>query len=411
MKIPDGWEMYHLGELFSFKNGINAEKASYGNGIKFINVMDVLQGNFITPEIIPGQIMLSDKKIKENLVKQGDVLFNRTSETPEEIGIASVYLGDEDVVFGGFVIKGHPLDNKLDNMFKKYCFSSENVRKEIIRRGQGAVRTNIGQKDLSKVLVMVPPLPEQKAIADLLTTWDEALEKTERLIQAKEKRFQWLLDDLIAKLCREEKWKEVRLGKLFEPMTEKNTTGETNVLTTSAEHGLVSQFKYYKKSVSAEDVSGYYLLKKGDFAYNRSSSNGYPYGVIKRLDESDQGVLSTLYICMRPISGQEMNSDFYVHLFESGILNRKLRGICQEGARSHGLLNLSKSDYFAMKIPYPAIETQDEVAEILNLAESEIELLRYMLEKHKEQKRGLMQKMLTGEWRVKDEIISKYRET
>ncbi|MDP2215809.1 MAG: restriction endonuclease subunit S [Methanolobus sp.] len=408
MKLPDGWEMYSLGDIFTFKNGLNAEKASYGKGIKFINVMDVLQGNSITADIVSGQITLPEKKIKENLVKKGDVLFNRTSETPEEIGMTSVYLDDEDVVFGGFVIKGRPIDNKLDNMFKKYCFFSESVRKEIIRRGQGAVRVNIGQKDLSKVSMTVPSIPEQKAIADLLSTWDEAIEKTERMIQVKEKRFKWLLDNLIVKPCREGKWKEVRLSKLFEPMTEKNTVDETNVLTTSAEHGLVSQFKYYKKSVSAEDVSGYHLLKKGDFAYNRSSSNGCPYGVIKRLDESNQGVLSTLYICMRPISDQEMNSDFYVHLFESGILNRKLRGICQEGARSHGLLNLSKSDYFAMKIPYPAIEIQDKVAEVLNLAESEIELLCSTFEKYKTQKRGLMQKMLTGEWQVREEIIRKH---
>jgi type I restriction enzyme S subunit len=185
MKLPDGWEMHSLGELFTFKNGVNTEKASYGKGIKFINVMDVLQGNSITPDIIPGQITLPDKKMKENLVKKGDVLFNRTSETPEEIGMTSVYLDDEDVVFGGFVIKGHPIDNKLDNMFKKYCFFSEKVRKEIIRRGQGAVRANIGQNDLSKVSMMLPPLPEQKAIADLLSTWDEAIENTEKLIWAK----------------------------------------------------------------------------------------------------------------------------------------------------------------------------------------------------------------------------------
>lgn len=393
-----------IGSGITPRGGESTYKAT---GIPFIRSQNVL-----TNRLDFSDIAFIDEKQHEKMsaskVYPGDVLLNITGASIGRSCVVPPEITEANVNQHVCVIR---LKENIDANLLSTYLNSWFGQKQIWSFQSGGSREGLNYQQIGSFDVPHPPLSEQKAIADLLSTWDEAIEKIERLIRAKEKRFQWLLDDLIAKPCREVKWKEVRLGKLFESMTEKNTVDETNVLTTSAEHGLVSQFKYYKKSVSAEDVSGYYLLKKGDFAYNRSSSNGYPYGVIKRLDESDQGVLSTLYICMRPISGQEINSDFYVHLFESGILNRKLRGICQEGARSHGLLNLSKSDYFAMKIPYPSIETQNEVAEILNLAESEIELLRYMLEKYKEQKRGLMQKMLTGEWRVKDEIISKYKET
>ena len=153
--------------------------------------------------------------------------------------------------------------------------------------------------------------------------------------------------------------------------TGKNSVGETTVLTASSRHGLVSQLDYYKKSVSAENLSGYYLLKKGEFVYNRSSSAGYPYGSIKRLDAYSQGVVSTLNLCFA-ISGKiECDSDFMAHAFESGILNNRLVGVCQEGARSHGLLNITKSDFFGLKFLLPSISKQKQIAEILDTARRE----------------------------------------
>jgi len=185
-KIPSDWEFNTLGHLFEFKNGINASKASYGDGVKFINVMEVIYHNCITAEMIPGNVKISDKQLNDFLIKRGDVLFNRTSETTEEIGLAAVYLDDEEVVFGGFVIRGTPKDNSLNDHFKKYCFHTDFVRNQIIKGGQGAVRSNIGQGDLEKVKIILPPLPEQKAIAHVLGLIDTAINTNNRLIAKKE---------------------------------------------------------------------------------------------------------------------------------------------------------------------------------------------------------------------------------
>ena len=261
--------------------------------------------------------------------------------------------------------------------------------------GTGRLDTDL----LKNFPVLLPPLSDQIAIADLLTTWDTAIEKTERLIAAKEKNFQILILGLFEQ--NSGKWHQFFLRDICEAVTRKNTVGEVNVLTISAQHGLVSQLEYYNKSVSAEDVSGYYLVKQGEFAYNRSSSGGYPYGAIKRLDASRQGVVSTLYLCFAIKPKAPCDSDFLAHAFEAGVLNRQLSSVCQEGARSHGLLNITKTDFFDLQISLPTLTEQQRIAGILSSARQEIDLLKKQAEAYRKQKRGLMQKLLTGEWRIK----------
>ena len=257
----------------------------------------------------------------------------------------------------------------------------------------------ITKSTVENLAVVLPPLPEQKAIANTLSTWDTAIETIERLIAAKESAFRHLRADAIHQAA--VMHKALRpLSQAFQSMTRKNTVGEVNVLTTSAQRGLVSQQTYFSKSVASENLEGYFLIERGDFAYNRSSANGYPYGAIKRLDDSERGVLSTLNICMSLREPQQHNSDYFVHVFEAGYLNRGLSQICQEGARSHGLLNVSREDFFGLEIPIPDKAAQDRIADKLNLVQSELVIFRKQLDLLKVQKRGLMQKLLTGAWRV-----------
>lgn len=226
--------------------------------------------------------------------------------------------------------------------------------------------------------------------------WDSAIEKSERLIELKEQQFAHLLSHLI--VAPSAHWKSRELGDAFEPIARKNTVGETNVLTSSAEYGLISQLEYYSKSVSAEDVSGYYLIERGEFAYNRSAAKGYPYGAIKRLDRYDRGVLSTLYLCFSQKKDLGHDSDFLSFYFESGILNQQLAEICQEGARSHGLLNITKADFFGIVVNLPDVPEQKRISKVLNMAKREIEILRQQNRLLQQQKSFLMSKLLTGEW-------------
>jgi type I restriction enzyme, S subunit len=261
---------------------------------------------------------------------------------------------------------------------------------------EGSTVPSLTSSGISNIKILLPSPPEQKDIASILEKWDEAIEKTSKLIAAKKNKFEWLRYKLIVNLQHNN---EVILSNIFQPISDKNTENNQNVLTSSAKRGLISQLDYYHKSVSAKDLTGYLLIKKGDFAYNRSSAKGYPYGAIKRLNKYEKGILSTLYLCFRLVSS-EVSSDFAANLFESSLLNKQLRCICQEGARSHGLLNITKNDFFSLKISLPTLLQQKQIAKTLNTTKKEITILEGILAKYKSQKKGLMQKLLTGKIRV-----------
>ena len=148
------------------KHYLNADKSAYGSGIPFINVLEVITYSTLTEVRIPGKISLSAQARSAFAVQYGDVLFNRTSETQEEVGLASVYTGTAAVVFGGFVIRARPRDNSMNPIFTSYALRSPAIRSQIVARGQGAVRANIGQQELSRVQVFLPTKAEQEAIAE-----------------------------------------------------------------------------------------------------------------------------------------------------------------------------------------------------------------------------------------------------
>lgn len=182
-----GWPTAKLGELFWFQNGVNADRTAYGRGVLFANVLEVISHNSLTSERIPGRVDLPARVIESFAVALGDVLFNRTSETQEEVGLASVFMGGEPTVFGGFVIRGRPHNDRLLPAFAAYALRAPSVRTQIVARGQGAVRANIGQAELAAVTIALPTRDEQTAIAQVLSDMDAELSALEaRLTKARQ---------------------------------------------------------------------------------------------------------------------------------------------------------------------------------------------------------------------------------
>jgi len=187
-------------------------------------------------------------------------------------------------------------------------------------------------------------------------------------------------------------WEKKKFNEVFGRVTTKNTENNQNVLTISAQHGLINQQDYFNKSVSASNVTGYYIIKKGDFAYNKSYSKGYPMGAIKCLKKYEKGVVSTLYICFN-IKDNSIN-DFFEHYFESGLLNKQIHKIAQEGARNHGLLNMSVIEFFKdIDILKPSIKEQEKISSFLNDIDKQIQAVTAQLKQTKKFKKGLLQKM------------------
>ena len=193
----------------------------------------------------------------------------------------------------------------------------------------------------------------------------------------------------------DEPWKAEKLSDFAERVTRKNTNNETNLpLTISSKDGLVDQISYFNKTVASKDMSGYYLLKNGEYAYNKSYSVGYDFGSVKRLDRYDMGALSTLYICF---GLKKHDSDFIKAYFDSLKWYREIYMISAEGARNHGLLNVPTDEFFDAKhyIPQDLAE-QRKIANFMIALERRIEAQQSLVDNLKKYKRGLLNKVFSN---------------
>ena len=193
----------------------------------------------------------------------------------------------------------------------------------------------------------------------------------------------------------DEPWKAEKLSDFADRVTRKNTNNETSLpLTISSKDGLVDQISYFNKTVASKDMSGYYLLKNGEYAYNKSYSVGYDFGSVKRLDRYDMGALSTLYICF---ALKKHDSDFIKAYFDSLKWYREIYMISAEGARNHGLLNVPTDEFFDAKhyIPQDLAE-QRKIANFMNALERRIEAQQSLVDNLKKYKRGLLNKVFSN---------------
>lgn len=272
-----------------------------------------------------------------------------------------------------------------------------------VKYNSGTAQPKLNQDTCQKIPVVCGSYAEQAQTADILTTQDTVIHLKEKLLAEKQRQKKYLMQQLLTGKKRlpgfDGEWKTLRLGQISKRIRERNHIGSTNVMTISAQFGLINQEEFFNKAIASDDKSNYFLLHRNDFAYNKSYSTGYPYGAIKRLTRYDSGIVSPLYICFR-IKRMDVFVDFMAHYFEAGMMNREIQAFAQEGARNHGLLNIAVEDFFNSKITLPPFEEQQAIAAILTTADKEIDLLRQNLEQEKQKKKALMQLLLTGIVRV-----------
>lgn len=289
-----------------------------------------------------------------------------------------------------------------DARFIRYKLNySNDFKKFAATQKLGGTRTRLYFKKLCLWETSIPNIREQQKIADFLSAVDEKI----TLLKEKYALLQQYKKGVVQKLFNQENrfkdddgqafpdWIELPFAECFERVTRKNKIDNRNVLTISAQHGLINQEKYFNKSVAAANVTGYYLLNKGEFAYNKSYSKGYPMGAIKRLNNYDLGVVSTLYICFK--SKHDQIDEFWEQFFEGGMLNRQISKIAQEGARNHGLLNISVTEFFQdIKVMVPSIEEQRKIAEFLQALDKKLDAVQQQIDLTQTFKKGLLQQML-----------------
>lgn len=292
-------------------------------------------------------------------------------------------------------IKCHPV-------FLSYNLLRTMKRKS--REVQGTSIKGITSDELQKIRVFIPKnKDEQNKISNLLTLLDERIATQNKIIEDLKKLKSAICEKLFCTPKDKQPkvrlhgfsdaWHFVRLSDICHRIRCKNTGEQCKqVLTIAAQYGLVSQEDFFNKNVASENLSGYYLLQKGDFAYNKSYSGDYAWGTVKRLDNYKQGVLSPLYICFR-LDSARVDSDFLVYYFESKKWYKAVADIAGEGARNHGLLNISVIDYFNTIHCIPSIEEQKQIAWIMRTLSSKITQEQRMLNCCIAQRKYLLRQM------------------
>lgn len=296
------------------------------------------------------------------------------------------------------------VDEKTNNVFLFYYLASK--YKELRYSAHGSHQDNLSGGLILNFDVLLPPLHEQQKIAEILSVWDKAIEKSESLIAVLHQRKKGLTQRLLTGQVRfqgfKEKWKTVHLRDVFQRVLRKAGDKKVNcVLSITATVGFVDQREKFGKVIAGKNLANYTLLQKGEFAYNKGNSNSYPQGCIYLLEEFEEGAVPNVYFSFAKKSINDVNAHFYKHYFESGALNPQLEKYISSSVRGDGLFNIAFDDFFNVKIPLPPIEEQNKIAAVLDTCDNEIKLQIKKLEALKKQKKGLMQKLLSGQIRVK----------
>lgn len=363
-----------------------------------------------TSNVRNGQLVLDDIKYttihgyeewtQRAIPEYGDVFFTREAPAGESCLVPAGL----QLCMGQRMVMLRPNRNKVDPIYLSLVLATEKSKFDILRLSIGSTVSRINIADIKKLKVATPPLPEQNKIAKIITSWDQAITVTKKLLKKSQLQKKELAQRLLTGKVRlhgfQSAMGKYRLEQLFSRVTTKNSEVDTNVLTISAQHGLIRQEDFFSKTVASETLDNYFLLKKGQFAYNKSYSNGYPMGAIKRLNKYDKGVVTTLYICFEVRDENSCNPEFFEHYFETGLLNNGLSKVANEGGRAHGLLNVKPSDFFGLTVYVPEVDEQKAIATVLTTADQETQTLQAKLDCLKQEKKALMQQLLTGKRRV-----------
>lgn len=394
--IPVDWNVKKCGEVGMFKKG---------KGISTTNTIEIG-----LPALMYGDIYMKyntcfssvDYKVSEQTAKnstpasKGDLLFTCSGETAEDIGKCVIYQGSETIYIGGDIVIVTP-KTCYDNLFLAYQQNSFPIIKQKARLGQGYSVVHI-YTDLIKLLRLpIPPLPEQKKIAEILSTWDKAIEFKEKRIKTLMSKKTGMLQKLIAGTVRlpgfNPNWEQFKLKTLLIEVNDRNRKLKTTtVYSISNKNGFIPQNEQFEKIVASKDISNYKIISKGCIAYNPSRIN---VGSIASFKEDYNVVVSPMYVVFK-CKDKLLLTLFLEQWLDSHTFDQQMKALLSGSVRN----SLNFSDLSLIKINLPSIKEQTAIVKVLSLADLEISLQKAELETLKLQKKGLMQVLLTGKVRT-----------
>jgi len=354
-------------------------------GVPVVMPKDIYAGKIVADGIarVPENIA---KKLAKHRVVTGDILFPRRGD----LGRIGVVTQENKGWLCGTGCLRARLKEEVDINFIHQYVQLESVKRWLDSNALGQTMLNLNTEIIGNLPIFIVPKKEQTAIASLLSIWDFAIEKAERQLAVKGKRYSWLLSSLISN----GKYLQGHIWDFVSEVSKRNSGAAiAQVLSVTNRNGFVLPEDQFERQVASSDLSNYKVVTSGQYAYNPSRIN---VGSIARLDNWDVGVLSPMYVVFK-LNETKVNSDFFLHWLKSHEAKQRIRKSAQGSVRE----TVSFTDLRAIPFPLPSIDQQKQIAAILNTAQQEIDLLKKQAEAYRRQKRGLMQKLLTGEWRVK----------
>lgn len=401
--FTEPWEQRKFGELFILKSGVAFKLSEYTKtGIPIINGESIKAGKISLEKVnyLPNEYQY---KYQECLLFPGDIVLGlnrpiidgelKISRIPSDIKTCLLYQRAGKIIF-----KVNMEENFTYQLLSKEVLTF--TRREAVGSDQPFITTT----KLNKWNLYLPVKDEERRkIGNLLDNINNIITLHQRKLEHLKLKKKSLLQKLFPKEGEvypelrfpgfTAPWEQRKLGEIVERVTRKNNGQSDRPLTISAQDGLVDQCEYFDRQVASRDMSNYYLIKKGEFAYNKSYSDGYPFGAIKRLDYYDKGALSTLYIIFK-IVDDRIGSDFMVAYYMTSLWYKEISKRAAEGARNHGLLNISTEDFFNSELKIPNdIKEQIKVGKFVNQFDQYITLHQRKLEHLQLLKKALLQQL------------------
>lgn len=403
--IPEEWESHHLGTILREKSPITYGIVQPGEyvkeGIRLIRSQDYASGwgdmnriPNVTPEV--------DAPYRRSRVQTGDVLITVVGANIGKLAVVPKELNEANISRAVARIR---LDKKKADPSFVFFYLQGGIQKLLYLAAVGGAQPVFNLKDIQVLQIPNPPLPEQEKIAEILSTCDQVTEKAADLIEAKKRQKRALMRQLLTGRKRlpgfAGEWEEVRLSDICKRITKAAEDPDGYpVLSITAGRGFVSQADKFSRVIAGKQVEKYVLLKRGEFAYNKGNSYRYPQGCVYRLSEYDEGLVPNVFYSFK-LRTKVADPEFIRQYFLAGLHNKDLHRWINSGVRNNGLLNLNASDFFKLPINLPPMDEQERIGKVLSDADEEIAALEQKLSALKQQKRSLMQKLLTGQVRVK----------
>lgn len=384
------WERCVLGDVLEFSNTrINSSELNSGNYVSTENILQNFQG------IVKARSIPEDTNVMA--FSCGNILLSNIRPYLKKVWKATFNGGCSSDVF---VLQAN---SNIDADYLHYVVANDKFIGFVMNGAKGVKMPRGDKNQMKTYSLSLPSIKEQRKISRFLSFLDERIAVQNRLIEDLKKLRCAIIENVFCSPNHNESalrfkgntdpLSTYRMEDFCSRITRKNKDNQCSlVLTIAAQYGLVDQESFFNKTVASENLAGYYLLHKGEFAYNRSYSAGYDWGAVKRLEKYPEGVLSTLYICFK-IDESAVDSDYLAYYFESTKWHKGLSDIAGEGARNHGLLNVSVNDYFNTRHRFHCMREQKIIASMLNVISQKENDEIALYDNYQKQKQYLLRKM------------------